>query len=136
MTARAQKLRTGTSDVGSGGLSASERTYRLIRERILSGELAPGTRLVDATLATHCGVSSEAFTDRARARGVLAEHEAIVEALVKGDPDKAEQVSREHLHNARMNLSLRHVQAIVDGSTRKVRAEPPTPIGNRPRALT
>jgi DNA-binding GntR family transcriptional regulator len=247
--------RTGRSDVGSDGLSVSERTYRQIREKILSGELARGTRLVEATLAAQCGVSrtpvsqalkrllevnlveadplrglvvrapepaevedayvvrevldglaarlaakrlttdderrlrfvqqsmsdgidsgrvevivgtniafhdllygiagnqtlrqlgtnlreyvrrvsSEAFTDMQRARGVLAEHEAILEALVQGDPDKAERVSREHLHNARMNLSLRHVQAIVDGSDRVARSDAPTPIGSRPRPFT
>ena len=253
---QAQSIRrTGRRDVDSDGLSVSERTYRQIRERILSGELARGTRLVEATLATRCGVSrtpvsqalkrllevnlveadplrglvvrapepaevedayvvrevldglaarlaakrltsdderrlrfvqqsmsdgidqgrvevivgtniafhdllysiagnqtlrqlgtnlreyvrrvsSEAFTDMDRARGVLAEHEAILQALVQGDPEKAERVSREHLHNARMNLSLRHVQAIVDGSDRVAPPETPTPIGSRPRPFT
>jgi len=255
MATQPQKIRrTRSGDVGSDGLSASERTYRQIREKILSGELAPGTRLVEATLAQQCGVSrtpvsqalkrllevnlveadplrglvvrapepaevedayvvrevldglaarlaakrltsdderrlrfvqqsmsegiesgrvdvivgtniafhdllysiagnvtlrqlgtnlreyvrrvsSDAFTDVERARGVLAEHEAILQALVKGDPIEAERVSREHLHNARMNLSLRHVQAIVGGADRG-HAEPPTPIGSRPFPFT
>ena len=255
MASQPQKIRrAGRGDAGSDGLSASERTYRQIREKILSGELAPGTRLVEATLATQCGVSrtpvsqalkrllevnlveadplrglvvrapepaevedayvvrevldglaarlaakrltvdderrlrfvqrsmsdgiesgrvdvivgtniafhdllysiagnvtlrqfgknlreyvrrvsSEAFTDMERARGVLAEHEAILEALVKGDPDEAERVSREHLHNARLSLSLRHVQAIVGGADR-AHAEPPRPIGSRPFPFT
>ncbi|HEY3218197.1 MAG TPA: GntR family transcriptional regulator [Candidatus Limnocylindria bacterium] len=228
------------------GLPSSERTYQRLRNMILSGELPPGTRLVEATLAATCGVSrtpvrealkrltdgnlvatdplrglvvrkpepaevedvylvrevldglaarlsaqrvtpddlvrlrfvvesmdeairegrldvivstniafhdllysiaanrtlrrigtdlsdyvrrfsAEAFVSTGRVHGVLAEHRRILEQLERGDPDAAERASREHLQNARKNVSLQHVRVIVgtNGGT------PPAPAPDR-----
>ena len=41
----------------SDGLPSSERIYRELRERIISGSLAPGTRVVEVSLATELAVS-------------------------------------------------------------------------------
>ncbi len=42
---------------GSDGLPSSELVYRKLKERIISGELAPDTRLIELSIAAEFGVS-------------------------------------------------------------------------------
>jgi DNA-binding GntR family transcriptional regulator len=56
--------------------------------------------------------SSAAFRSQDRDREVLSEHEAIVEALERRDPDQAEQAARRHMLEARTFLA----KASITGS--------------------
>ena len=53
--------------------------------------------------------SNEAFASADRAAEVLAEHEQIIEALERRDPDRAEQVARAHVERARSYLANRYL---------------------------
>ncbi len=54
---RARKSTTTRSRRSLDGLPSSERAYRELKELIVDGHLAPGTRLVELSLATRFGVS-------------------------------------------------------------------------------
>jgi DNA-binding GntR family transcriptional regulator len=50
--------------------------------------------------------SREPMADIARAAEIIEEHNAILEALRKGDSDRAEEAGRAHIRRAREHLSL------------------------------
>jgi DNA-binding GntR family transcriptional regulator len=51
-------------------------------------------------------LSREPLAAAGRAAEIAEEHEAILEALRDGDPDRAEEASRAHVRRARENLAL------------------------------
>lgn len=56
--------------------------------------------------------SREAFQSYERDREVLQEHQAIIKALDRRDPEAAERLAREHMKNARIFLA--HANLIAD----------------------
>ena len=79
-----QPRQPSTVPASRSGVSSSERVYRELRERIASGTLAPGTRLVEMQVASDLGVSrtpvrealkrllAEGFVSRAEFGGLIA----------------------------------------------------------------
>lgn len=61
--------------------------------------------------------SREAFERAPRVAAVLEEHEALVDAIERGDAEAAERLAREHLRSAREYLTRLHVRKTlgVDG---------------------
>jgi DNA-binding GntR family transcriptional regulator len=112
-----------SSGTWSDGLPSSERVYRQLRQMILSGELPPGTRLVEIHLGEQFGVS------RTPVREALKRLTA--EKLVLGDPVRGlvvhapqpHEVSEVYLvREALESLAVRlAAQRITDDELRQLR---------------
>lgn len=57
--------------------------------------------------------SSQAFASAERVAAVLREHEALLEAMQRADPEAAERASNEHLRRARGYLAELHMRKAV-----------------------
>jgi DNA-binding GntR family transcriptional regulator len=97
MAARSPAATRGRAraDPPDDGLPSAERTYRRLREMILSGELAPGARLVESSLAELCGVSRTPVREALKR---LQDANLVVADPMRGlvvrtaDPDEVEDV--------------------------------------------
>lgn len=81
--------------VSQPGLPNSERIYRALKEDILSGELAPETRLVEVTLAERFGVSRTPVREALKRLSTegLADLDPLRGLIVKGlDVQEVEEV--------------------------------------------
>lgn len=112
-----------SSGTWSDGLPSSERVYRQLRQMILSGELPPGTRLVEIHLGEQFGVS------RTPVREALKRLTA--EKLVLGDPVRGLVVHAPEPHEVSEVYSVREAlealavrlaaQRITDDELRQLR---------------
>jgi DNA-binding GntR family transcriptional regulator len=57
--------------------------------------------------------SSEAFVSPSRVDAVLRDHERLLEALERGDPEEADRASTEHLRQARAYVAEIHLRRAV-----------------------
>jgi DNA-binding GntR family transcriptional regulator len=74
--------------------------------------LIAGNPVLTDVLAEFAGRTNLAFpslwTSEEMARLALDEHHAIVDAMVAGDPDRAEQAARRHVSRIRLRVGRRH----------------------------
>lgn len=54
--------------------------------------------------------SRDAFESPARVEAVVQEHEALIDAIQRGDAEEAERVARDHLRSAREHMAKLHVR--------------------------
>src|SRR5438552_8520439 len=77
------------------GLPMSERAYRELRNRIISGDLPPGTRLVEAQVASETGVSRTPVREalkRIAAEGLVSRDGLGGLIVYAASPDEVEQL--------------------------------------------
>lgn len=110
---RRARVRTSVAD---DGLSSSELVYRRMKDRIVTGELAPGTRLIELSIAAEFGVS------RTPVREALKRLAA--ENLVLSDPARGVVV---HAPDAAEIEDVFVVREALDGLAARLAAHRITP---------
>lgn len=116
-TARATRPRRAVRPAGpQDGLPSSEFVYRSLKDRIISGELAPDTRLIELAIAAQFGVS------RTPVREALKRLAA--ENLVLADPTRGMIVHAPDAHEIEDVFELRQA---LDGLAARLAAHRITP---------
>ncbi len=119
--ARTGERRRATGCLASSPRNLSEEVYSILRPAILSQEIEPGARLLEAELATELGVSRAPVREAMR----MLEHEGLLESLprrgatVVSVPEDEIQMFYELRAEIEAKAFARAATRITDGGARR-----------------